>query len=140
MLTEIEMQALERLLAGADARLAALRAQLERATVSSREMTGVGFFTHFSVPPEVPRLESGSRRIVIHDVYGEVDGLEHSAGFVLFVEDGIIGCLECFIVDGRWPESATLRRVYYVHPVAPGEATLVETKERDLKWAMDDAV
>ena len=54
MLNEMEKRALEMLLAGADDRLAVLRSQLSSASVASREMTGVGFFTNFSIPADVP--------------------------------------------------------------------------------------
>jgi hypothetical protein len=78
--------------------------------------------------------------MVIGDVYAEVTGLEHPVGFLLFVDDGALNFLECFIVDDRWPETPTLRRPYYVHPATPGSASLVEIEERDLAWALADAV
>jgi hypothetical protein len=140
MLNEMEKRALEMLLAGADDRLAILRAQLNSATLDRREMSGVGFFTHLSIPPDVPLLVPGPRRMVIGDVYAEVTGLQHPAGFLLFVDDGALNFLECFIVDDRWPETATLRRPYYVHPATPGNASLVEIAERDVAWALRDAV
>jgi hypothetical protein len=128
------------LLDGADDRLTILRSQLNSATVGRREMSGVGFFTYLSIPVNSPRLVPGPKRMVIRDVYAEVTGLQHPAGFLLFVNDGALNFLECFIVDDRWPETATLRRPYYVHPVTPGNASLVETNERDLCWALGDAV
>ena len=109
------------------------------AVVARREFSGVGFFTYLSVPAELPRAK-GCARLVLGDVYAEVAGLQHSAGFLLFVTDGALDVLECFIVDDQWPEIATLRRLYYVHPPTPGGSSLVETKERDLKWALRDAV
>ena len=78
--------------------------------------------------------------MVIGDVSAEVIGLEHPAGFLLFVDDGALNFLECYIVDDQFPEPATLRRLYYVHPVTPGDIGIVETKERDLGWALEDAV
>lgn len=99
-------------------------------------MSGAGFFTQLSVPFDVPRLLPGPKRMVIGDVYAEVAGLEHPVGFLLFVDDGALNFLECFIVDDWWPESPALRRPYYVHPVAPGNASLVETRKRDLGWAL----
>jgi hypothetical protein len=69
-------------------------------------------------------------------LYSEFADLQHPAGFLLFVTDGILDFLECFIVDDRWPETATLHRLYYVHPSASGSASLIETKERDLAWAL----
>jgi hypothetical protein len=59
MLDELEKRALEMLLAGADDRLAILRSQLNAATITHREMSGVGFFTHFSIPQDVALLVPG---------------------------------------------------------------------------------
>jgi hypothetical protein len=77
---------------------------------------------------------------VLSDLYAEISGLEHDAGFVLFIEDGAIDVLECFIVDDRWPDDATLRRPYYVRPAAPGSSSIIETKERDIEYAFHHAV
>jgi hypothetical protein len=86
------------LLRGGHPVLATLREQLAVATVAAREFTGVGFFTRFHVPPTASRLPS-PRPIVISDVHAEVSGLQHGAGFVLFVEDGVL--------DTRWSASST---------------------------------
>ena len=139
MLNEMERLALKMLLAGDSEELAVFRAQLNGATVASREFTGVGFFTHLSVPAELPRARNRDR-LVLSDLYAEVSGLEHDAGFVLFVEDGAIDVLECHIVDDNWPDDATMRRPYYVRPAAPGSSSIVEAKERDLHWALRNAV
>jgi hypothetical protein len=135
----MEKQALEMLLKGADDRLAVLRRQLEGTTVSSREYSGTGFFTHLSVGSTLPRLER-SARVVIGDVYAEVAGLQNPSGFLLFVTDGALDMLECFSFNDRWPDEARINRAYYVHPRSPGNPSLVETKERDIPWAMGDAV
>jgi hypothetical protein len=139
MLNEMEQRVLEMLLAGEDLELAVLRAQLNGASLARREFSGAGFFTHLSVPTELPRLK-GRARLVLGDLYAEVTGLKHDAGFLLFVKDGAIDVLECFIVDDRWPDNATLQRPYYVRPAAPGSSSLVETKERDVEWALREAV
>ncbi len=139
MLNEMERRALEMLLAGDKPELAVFRAQLNAATVASRESTGVGFFTHLSVPAELLRAK-GRAQLVLSDLYAEISGLDHDAGFVLFVEDGAIDVLECHIVDERWPDNATMRRPYYVRPVTQGSTSIVETKERDIDYAMRHAV
>jgi len=128
---EIERQAMDYLLRGDTPLLETLRQQLAVATVAAREFTGVGFFTQFDVPPTVPRAPS-ARRVIIGDVYAEVSGLQHGAGFVLFVEDGALQTLECHITEDAWPSDATLLRLYYMKPRELGDSTLVETNERDL--------
>ena len=139
MLNEMERRTLEMLLAGDTLELAVLRAQLDAATATSRKFTGVGFFTQLSVPAGLPRVTRRGR-LVLDDIYAEVSGLEHDAGFALFVEDGAIDVLECHIVDDCWPDNATLRRPYYVHPSSPGSSSIVETKQRDIKYALRHAV
>jgi hypothetical protein len=139
MLNEMERRALEMLLAGDNDELAIYRAQLNAATVASRKVTGVGFFTQLSVPAELPRVKNRAR-LVVGDLYAEVSGLEHEAGFLLFIEDGAIDILECFIVDDHWPDNAALRRLYYVRSAAPGSSSVVETKERDIEYALRHAV
>jgi len=138
MLTELERRALEMLLDGADSRLVVLRRQLREAIVERRVSSGAGFFTHLSVAAGIPRLD-GSKRLIIGDVYADVTGLQNPAGFLLFVINGAIEMLECFIVDDAWPDGATIERAYYVHPSTPGGSNFVETKERDLGWAMKAA-
>jgi hypothetical protein len=139
MLNEMERRALDMLLAGDNSELAVLRAQLSAATVASRDFTGVGFFTRFAVPEELPRAKAYAD-LVLGDLYAEVSGLENDAGFLLFVKGGTIDVLECFIVDDRWPDGATMLRPYYVRPAVPGSSRLVETEQRDLEWALRDTV
>jgi predicted transcriptional regulator len=70
-------------------------------------------------------------------VYAEVSGLNHGAGFLLFVKDGTLDVLECFIHEDSWPADAALHRLYYVR--ADRDGMLVETGERDLHWAPNEA-
>ncbi len=131
---EIESQSMKLLLASDDRELEILRHQFAMATVSDRENTGVGFFTTFQVPSDLPRL-GRKGRIVIGDVYGEVEGNAHGVGFLLFVENGAIDTLECFSNDGSVEENPKLIRLRYVQPGANN--ALLETTERNLNWAMD---
>ena len=131
MLNELEQEILHMLVAGNHPDLACLRNQLSLATLERREMSGVGFFTTLSLPEGAPRL-TGRRSLVIGDVYAEITGLEHWAGFLLFIKDCAMDFLECFIVDDQWPEFASLQRAFYVHHPTPATREVVETKERDL--------
>jgi hypothetical protein len=136
-MNELEQAILDKLLAGDDPLLSILRQQASTARVADRDYTGVGFFTSFTVPPTSPRLTSATR-LVIGDVYAEVHDLEHPAGFLLFVSDGVIRTLECFIIDDKFPDNPRLERAYYVRPASQNSASLVETKTRDLNWALRD--
>jgi hypothetical protein len=136
-MNEMERQVMGLLLSGDHPLLASLRDQLAVAKVSRREFTGVGFFTYFEVPLAARRLPS-SRRIVIDDVHAEIQGLEHGAGFLLFVEDGALNNLECSICENAWPSNAKLVRAFFMHPKSPNSSMLVETKERDLPWVLKE--
>ena len=134
-MTELEKIIMTMLLDGDDPVLAVLRSQADAASVATREFSGAGFYTTFAVPETASRLQ-GVPRMVIGDVYATIDGLEHEAGFLLFVADGAIDMLECFNVDPVFPPAPRLLRAYYVRPVKPGGGEVHETPVRDLNWAL----
>ena len=86
-LNAIEHEAMGMLLEGGHPTLSLLRQQFKRSHVSKREFTGSGFFTTFEIDPAAPRF-AYTGRIVIGDVYAEMDGLQYGVGFILFVDDG----------------------------------------------------
>jgi hypothetical protein len=132
-LTDLEYAAMTALLAGDDPLLARLRDQLAGASVTGREFTGAGFFTSFA--PGDTGKQARTPRIVIGDVYGELVELHYPVGFLLFVTEGLIDTLECFIHDDKWVDNPTLKRLYYVRKADGGNPTeLLETAERDLGW------
>jgi len=89
----------------------ALRTQWNAATVVDRQLTGVGFYTTFSVPPSIPGHSDLSRRR-LGDVHAEIGGLEHGAGFILWIEDGRLSCLEGYSYQEAWPDQVTAFRVW----------------------------
>lgn len=99
----MERAVLGKILAGDHPVLAELRAQAARASAVSREFTGVGFYLRFDVPSDVPTL-TAPRDFAFGDVYAEIKGMKHGAGFVLFVRDGRLDQLEGFSFDEPWPE------------------------------------
>jgi hypothetical protein len=100
-LNDLEQAVLDKILAGDHPVLATLRLQAKNARLVKRELTGVGFFCDLEVPPK-HRLE-GKTKFEIGGVHGKLDGLEHGAGFVLFVRDGRLDMLEGFSYDEPWP-------------------------------------
>jgi hypothetical protein len=134
-LNEMEQQVMDLLLQGDHPLLATLREQFVVADVSRREYTGAGFFTNFAIPATAPRLPF-KRRLVFCDVYADLTGLEHGAGFLLFIDDGTLNFLECSICEPEWPTDAKLVRAYYMHAKRPSDPSLVKTKERDLRWLL----
>ncbi|MEO7730873.1 MAG: hypothetical protein ABIY55_07880 [Kofleriaceae bacterium] len=113
-LQPLEAAVLDRLLAGDHPVLVRLRGQLSRATVTRRERTGVGFFVDFALPPAEEPASVGTLRI--GDVAATVTGLQHGAGFVLFVNDGLIKMFEGFSYDEPWPDEITKFSVRYQDP------------------------
>jgi hypothetical protein len=70
----------------------ALEAQLSTATLLSRENTGAGFFTRFSVDRASSTAIGGER--LRAGPQAKIDGLEHGMGFILWLKEGYADCLE----------------------------------------------
>jgi hypothetical protein len=136
-MNEVELLAMDYLLRGDHPALITLRDQLTVATVAGRNLTGVGFFTQFMVPPSALRLPSAGR-LIIGDVYAELIGLRYGASFILFVEGGALHTLEGVTTDEAWPQEVRVSRMFYVRPERPGCAQVLETTERDLSWAIKE--
>jgi hypothetical protein len=106
-LTPLESAVLDKLLDKPGEPFATLREQLAHVDVTSREFTGVGFFTNLSLPANAPVRRDISSTAVT-GVGATIPQLEHGAGFVLFVRDGIASMLEGYTYgDAAWPDSVT---------------------------------
>ena len=91
-LEPLEAAVLEKLLDGDHPILVGLRAQLAGSVVAEREYTGVGFFTTFAVNATARPISVSSLRF--GDVEATIAGLQHGAGFVVFVDGGVLTMLE----------------------------------------------
>jgi hypothetical protein len=103
---ELERMVMARMLSGDFPVVPELRAQYAVASVASREFSGVGFFTNYSVPSHVsrvapPNLELSEGAILTTGI---------SVGFTLFVRDGLLSMLEGYTYDQPWPDDATIER------------------------------
>jgi len=109
-LLPLERAAIETLVSREKPGYSELRRQLDSCRVTSREMTGVGFFTGLEVDPSAPPAPKSVGNPLGHghrfpdDAYADVDGLEHGAGFVLWLAEGRLEALEGFSYDGPWPD------------------------------------
>jgi hypothetical protein len=112
-LTNLERAVLTRLLAGDHPVLIVLREQAARAKVARREFTGVGFFCLLHVPPDLSPVAAGAD-FTIGDVSASIPGLEHGAGFLLFVRQGRLSELEAFSYEERWPSEVTTFTLDYL--------------------------
>lgn len=112
-LLPLELAVLVKLLEGDDPRLRALQRQLQGISVESREFTGVGFYTGLVVRPSAPPAPLDVPKGTLGDVYAEIDGVEHGAGFLLFIKAGRLHLLEGFTYDEPWPEVVDGFRLTY---------------------------
>ena len=80
-----------------------LNEQMKGAIILSRTMTGVGFYTKFLVDKKAQQLDKKS--LQISGVGANISGVEHGAGFILFIKEGVIDNLEGFTyAEDRWPD------------------------------------
>src|SRR5262245_43075973 len=101
-LNPLEQAVMQKLFNGDDESLAVLREQLLRCSVTQREMTGVGFYTTFAVDPVAPVLPR-KPSIRFGDVIAKTAGLQFGAGFLLYVDAGVLHMLEGYSFDEPWP-------------------------------------
>jgi hypothetical protein len=126
---ELEQQLAQSLLQGDHPSLSVLRAQWSVATVKSREFSGAGFFTNFSIPATAPNLGQNIN-FEIGDVNGELSGV--ACGFLLFVLGGLIDFLECHVWGGEpVPTNLVIDRLYFVRHKNTNDPLLVESPIRD---------
>lgn len=115
-LNKLEAAVLDKLLAGEEPELACLREQRRRLHVTKREYTGVGFFTEFGHPADAVQLPT-SKSIRFGDVLAEMEGLKHGAGFLLYIDNGMITMLEGYShASESWPDKGGAFEVRYWEP------------------------
>ena len=76
-------------------------------SVESREMTGAGFWTDFSLPADAVAADVAKPRIAFARLAGTIVGLEHGAGFVIWITNGMVVSLEGCAFDGPWASDIT---------------------------------
>ena len=106
-LTPLEREVMTTLLAPDHPVMDALRRQLEGCSVASREFTAHGFFSSLVVADGVSAAPVTRKRLALGDATATIDGLEHGAGFVLFVREGVLEMLEGFSYGEPWPDGVT---------------------------------
>ena len=112
--TKIERAVMSMLLIGEHPILDILRKQFELCTVAKREFTGAGVFVTFSVPETASRLPQKDS-FSFGDVGAEIQGLQHGAGFVLWVREGVLDFLEGYTFDEPWPDRTDDFALQYDH-------------------------
>jgi hypothetical protein len=95
-LSELERAVLFAMVRPVEGGVAALDLQLVRTQVVSRENTGAGFHTTFSVTAGPPIIAAKSP---LGPVGATVDGLRHALGFLLWLKAGRLHRLEGYSYD-----------------------------------------
>jgi hypothetical protein len=111
----IARQVMPLLIGGDHPALTVLREQYDHAHITSVEMTGVGFFVDYDVPPDLPK--TSPPEIVGGNAELRIAGIEHGAGCVAFVRQGRLQMFEVYTYDGEWPENAQLLSIDSVFPL-----------------------
>ena len=78
--------------------------QYKSARVIKRDFTGSGFFTSFEASKDSPRITETVDRSY-GDVIASINGSSFDFGFVLFLENGMLSCLEGYTWTDKWPET-----------------------------------
>jgi hypothetical protein len=111
-----------------------LRTQFERCRVAARKPTGVGFFTQLHIPDDAEPAPVKPGRMSLGNVVATVDGLQHGAGFVLFVENGVLDMLEGFSYDEPWLDVRAAHVVTAGGARHGGGTSLSDTDQVDAAW------
>jgi hypothetical protein len=99
--TRLELGSLRLLLSSPNCTDEALRAQINQLTIASRELTGAGMVTRFSVPDKSASVFTNKQRF--SNLSGQAPSLRLGFGGVLYVEAGKLDSLEFFTYDEPWP-------------------------------------
>jgi hypothetical protein len=114
-LTELEKAVIEKLLKQKNGKdFHTLQEQLGIIEASSRELTGHGFFTTFSLPATAERVP-GFPSFKLDNVTAKIPSLQHGAGFLLYIEQGALHMLEGYCFGETWTGNITDFALEYVN-------------------------
>jgi len=111
-LNSLEHAVMKKLLDRNSEPFVALKNQYQALKVKSRKLTGVGFFTYFSMSDDVPPLPDASS-FHIGDVGAYLNDHALEVGFVLFIREGRIRELEGYTYEEPWPKEVTSFELFY---------------------------
>jgi hypothetical protein len=136
LIEELERRVMDLLLAGELPALTRLREQYARASIASREYSGVGVFTNFAVPADVARVTPPN--FTISDITYELANVENGGSAVLFIRDGALSMLELYNWTDEWPTEVHMTSLTYLVPRRPGLKEYVPSPHRDLNILLDE--
>jgi hypothetical protein len=113
----IEQEVLEITAAEYPSSAEAFRQQIRTARVVRFENSGAGFFSTIEVAGDAPVIPEESP---LSGAYGNVTGIEHGMGFIVFLEDGRISMVEGYC-NGSGPTTDIdfSQAVYELMPWGP---------------------
>jgi hypothetical protein len=119
--TTIEKAVIQRFLQDADVALLVRNVNLEEVEVADRSFSGMGFLTEF-VPSKAVKVMADGVSIRWGKVDANLNAMQTEAGFIVYVDDGVLNAVEGFIYGGgSWPESIDAIELYDFRPgEAPG--------------------
>jgi hypothetical protein len=133
---DFERQVIGALLAGNDPLLRALRAQYAEASVRGRELNTRGFVTRFEVPASATAIDR--KLLHLDDLQVELDGVKTPLDASLHVLNGRLRSLECFVYDGVFPESPSIRAAWYYGTKKYPGITEALMAERDVEEILEE--
>jgi hypothetical protein len=112
MLTPLEKAVIAALLEKSGEPFDTARRQLEHASITKREFTGVGFFTEFAIADDAP-VRKDLPDATLGNVGADLPGVQHGVGFLLFIRGGVVTMLEGYTyANDQWPERIDEFRVF----------------------------
>ena len=80
--------------------------------VITREFTGSGFFSNFKIPNSLPHVIPPAT-FNLGNLFCDINEIKQFGGFVLYIENGMIHCLEGYSFEYEWPKIITRYHLYY---------------------------
>ena len=133
---DFEREVIAALLAGADPLLAALRAQYAAASVRDREVNTRGFVTRFDVPQSAAAIDR--KLLHLDDLQVELDGVKTPVDASLHVLNGRLRSLECFVYEGAFPQSPSIKAAWYYGTKKYPGITRELMAERDVEEILEE--
>ena len=103
ILTSFERNIIKKFLCGKIPELVILDEQISKIKYVERDYTGYGFFIKFCIEKEKCNPIK-QRNVILSDVVGEIKGIKHGVGFILYIKNGYLNELECYTYDEKLPD------------------------------------
>ncbi|MHB0939630.1 MAG: hypothetical protein ACYC6A_24805, partial [Armatimonadota bacterium] len=91
--------------------------------------TGVGVYINYTIPNSVDAL-SIKAQFCFSDIDGALSPLLHDIGFLLWVDEGYLTCLEIYTYDEPWPDVIDSFKITYI----VGKRDMIELREAWSKY------